>query len=45
VFFTTAGSDAPAGTWTIEIPEITYQVRNGDEVRLNGPWALTVVVP
>jgi len=45
VFFTTAGSDAPAGTWTIEIPTITYQQRIGEEVRLNGPWTLTVLAP
>jgi hypothetical protein len=40
------GSDEAAGTWEIEIPELTYQTNMRDpEVRLTGPWTLTVTVP
>ena len=48
-FYTTAGSDLAAGTWVIEISELTY--RSGDdqaiehETRLTGPWTLSVTVP
>ena len=45
VFLTTAGSDAPAGNWVIEIPEISYRSHDGVESQLNGPWTLTVDVP
>lgn len=40
------GSDEAAGTWEIEIPELWYQTTMRDpEVRLTGPWTLTVTVP
>ena len=45
VFLTTAGTDTPAGTWVIEIPEISYQASDGAESTLDGPWTLSVDVP
>jgi hypothetical protein len=45
IFFTTAGTDQVAGTWEIQIPEVTYQTGAGEDVSLTGPWTLTVTVP
>jgi hypothetical protein len=44
-FGTLAGSDAPAGTWEVEIAGIRYSSGDGAEKELHGPWKLTVVVP
>lgn len=45
IFFTTSGADEAAGTWEIQIPELTYQLSDNKEVPLSGPWTLTVTVP
>lgn len=44
-FVTNAGSDEPAGTWVIEIPDIEYSIGGGSRLQLAGPWTLTVDVP
>lgn len=43
-FVTNIGSDEPAGTWVIEIPDIEYSIGGGGLLQLAGPWALTVDV-
>ena len=45
-FLASAVIEEPAGQWEIEIPEIWYSVV-GDEtdIRLDGPWTITVDVP
>jgi hypothetical protein len=45
ILFTTAGTDQAAGTWEIQILELTYQTVDGEEMTLTGPWTLTVNVP
>ena len=45
IFFTTAGTDQVAGTWEIEIPELTYQTGDGGEMQLTGPWTFSVNAP
>ena len=45
IFFTTSGADEAAGTWEIQIPELTYQMSDDKEVPLEGPWTLRVTVP
>ena len=48
-FLTISGADVATGTWVIEIPELTYRSTTDtpieDEIRLDGPWTLTVTVP
>ena len=45
IFFTTAGTDQVAGTWEIQIPELSYQLDAGGEESLTGPWTFTVNAP
>jgi len=42
---TVAGTDAVAGTWEVEVGEITYRTSEGEEVLPGGSWTLTVTVP
>lgn len=45
---TTAGSDQATGIWVIEIMDLWYVSGDGGpetEIRLPGPWTLTVTVP
>lgn len=42
---TVAGTDAAAGTWELEFAEISYRTSAGEEVRVAGPWTLSVTVP
>jgi len=48
-FLTISGADVAAGTWVFEIPELTYRSSiyspTEEEIRLVGPWKLTVTVP
>jgi hypothetical protein len=40
------GADDPSGSWTIEIPELSYSLGNGSpDTRVEGLWTLTVTVP
>ena len=42
---TSAGADASAGTWTIEIPDLWYTNGAGQDIHLHGPWTISVDVP
>lgn len=42
---TVAGTDAVAGTWEIELKEITYRTSDGERVQLSGPVTISVTVP
>ena len=45
-FMAPEGADDASGTWTFEIPELRYSLGDGTpEVRLAGPWTLTVTLP
>jgi hypothetical protein len=47
-FLTSAGVEAPAGTWQIVIPELSYVTGDQEsetEISLRGPWTLEVIAP
>ncbi|MGH2456654.1 MAG: hypothetical protein ACRDHD_10415 [Candidatus Limnocylindria bacterium] len=47
-YTTPVGAAGAAGTWVIEVPAVWYVVGDGgpeSQVRLEGPWRLTVEVP
>jgi hypothetical protein len=45
-FMAPEGADDPSGSWTIEIPELSYSLGNGSpDTRVEGLWTLTVTVP
>jgi hypothetical protein len=44
-YLTSAGVENAAGTWEIVIPELGYTTADGEDVKVVGPWTLTVTVP
>jgi len=42
---TVAGIESAAGTWELNLAEITYRTVDGDEVLAGGPWTITLTLP